>query len=134
PDNATPGTAPGCCGHFLHGRDPYSIGPVFHSQSWNLPKMSQVARDQRCLVRQRNAGNQQVAPADLLNSLVLPQAIELCGGTVIQDKNRERREVALGYIESFLALEQPLTVFCLDYRGEPAFQYFNASNDCGNDQ
>lgn len=61
-----------------------SVRPVLHLETGHLPKVPNIPGNQRCVVRQGDAGDQQVCPADLLELLVLPKPVELVRSRVIK--------------------------------------------------
>src|SRR5262249_32025930 len=106
------------CG-ILSRRDParfsaLSIRPVLDEQAWHLAEVLQVATDQCGSVRKSNDGDQQVGPANLLELLVLPQAVELHGDCAIDREDWQPLQIRLGLSESLLGRQQPFTILGFD--------------------
>src|SRR5947209_1992894 len=75
-----------------HADDRGSIDPVLHLQAGNLLKVLEIARDQRSSTRERNAGDQQIGAADLLERAILAQPVELYRCRIVERDDRYLQE------------------------------------------
>src|SRR5262249_1788631 len=102
--------------------------PVLGLQPRHLFEVLPVACHQRRLVRQGDAGDEQVSPADLLQPLRPEQAVELGGRGGIERDNRELGQINLGPLKPLLGTQQLLPVGGSHQEREAALKSLDAGD------